>query len=329
MAHKNYFEIRAQSYYDLGLQEGRLFGRHLRDSIKEKEKEFRRYKKQLAAFEPYISITAEAFPHLAEELVGYARGAGVELIDFWLLLLEDEVVSNKHKCTTLVTNGGSLIAHNEDWSADAKNDICILKKTVDNVTILELFYLSTLGGNAASVNSHGFTHTVNSLSHKDNQLGVSRNVIARWLSETRSAESDYRTLLRIRRASGYNHNLVGPDGTIWNIECSAQKQVLTFPKSPFVHTNHFLTELFAVEATDNSDGTIQRYDCARSQAKNPMPVDSVINLLSDSSGGRKTGVFNETTIARTIVDIGHRHAYIWLLREKKRGWIKYDLDFLG
>jgi hypothetical protein len=328
MAHKNYFEIRAHNYYDLGLQKGRAFGGHLRDSIKERYKEFQRYKKYSREFQPRISASTEAFPHLAEELEGYARGAGVNVLDLWLLCLEDELMLENYKCTTLVTNGGALIAHNEDWAADARNDICILKKTVGDLTVLELFYLSTLGGNSASVNSHGFTQTINTLNHTDTQAGVPRNIIARWLSETKAPRDDYDILSRIQRSSGYNHNLVGPDGKIWNIECSARKQALAFPKYPFVHTNHFLTELSSLEDSDEDEGTVQRYDCACCAARDPMSVDLVMNLLNDSSGGLKAGVFNERTIARIIIDIENNDAYIWLLREKKRGWVKYKLDFL-
>ncbi|MCK4794345.1 MAG: hypothetical protein KAV87_62030, partial [Desulfobacteraceae bacterium] len=253
MPHKNYFEIKAKNYYDLGFQKGRLFGGFLRQSIKALKKEGSWNSKLLIRSKAPVAITRKSFPHLIEELEGYAEGADVPFDELWLLSIEDELFESKFgKCTSIITNSGLLIAHNEDWDADAKDSICVLKKTMRGQTILELFYLNTLGGNSVSVNSNGFVQAIDTLTHADKQIGVPRNVIARWLSETKSPESDYERLAALERSSGYSHSLVSVNGKIWNIECSAREEILTRPNSPFVHTNHFLTELRKLENEDNS-----------------------------------------------------------------------------
>ncbi|MGD9212021.1 MAG: C45 family autoproteolytic acyltransferase/hydrolase, partial [Desulfobacteraceae bacterium] len=244
MLHKNYYEIRAKNYFDLGFQEGQLFGVFLRQSVKQQKKLSYGDTGLLTRAKAYLKITKRMFPYLLEELEGYAEGARVPFDDLWLLSLEDELFPSMYeKCTTVITNHGLLIAHNEDWDVEAMDAICVLKKTVQGLTILELYYLNTLGGNAISVNSNGFVQTINTLTHSDTQIGVPKNIIARWLSETNDPESDFKRLEMIQRASGYSHNFCRTDGAIWNFECSAKEQILLCPNAPFIHTNHFLTRL--------------------------------------------------------------------------------------
>ena len=328
MAHENYFEIEANTYYELGLREGELFGRFLREAIAVHKTE-RSWKTALGRARSHLGITQNSFPHLIEELQGYADGAGVAFDDLWVLNLEDELFGREvDKCTSIVTNNGRLIAHNEDWDAEAENAICVLRKTLSHATTLELFYLNTLGGNAVSINSSGFVHAINTLAHTDEQVGVPRNVIARWFSETSDPESDFQEMCRLRRSAGYHHMLASLDGRIWSIECSAKKQQLSRPNAPFVHTNHFLTELAYLEDDDKGSGTLIRYGCASSRVKRSMSVNMLKGLMSDASGTRPNGIFNEKTIARMIIDFKKMMAHIWLLREEEKGWLAYDIDFV-
>jgi hypothetical protein len=327
MCHKNYFEINAKNYYELGLKEGELFGDFLQNSIEEQKSQYSWDEKLLAQSRYYLEKSRMTFPHLIEELEGYARGAGVAFDDLWILSLEEELFESGYdKCTSIITNNGLLVAHNEDWDSDSKDSICILRKNIEDLTILELFYLDTLGGNSISVNSHGFVQTVNTLTHTDRQIGVPKNIIARWLSETRDPEKDYYLLSKMKRSSGYNHNLVSINGNIWNIECSAKEQKLTKPRPPFAHTNHYLTELSRLEADDNSCGTFSRYRYASSRSRDKMSVDQIKDLMSNASEGKRLSIFNNMTIARMIIDLEKRDAYIWLLREKNKGWLRYGLN---
>jgi len=323
--HRNYFEIAADTHYELGLRKGELFGSIMRQSLKE-EKQSGSWSANLERARSYVGITAMLFPQLIEEVHGYAEGARVCFEDAWALLLEDELAEFAHeRCTTIITNGGSLIAHNEDWEVNAKESICVLRKTVGDVSILELFYVNSLGGNAISINSHGFVHAVNSLVHRDHQLGVPRNIVARWLSETKNPEVDFWTLARLPRSSGYHHNIVSPDGRIWSIECTATRQTIVKPKSPYVHTNHYLTDLAKYEGGDGIRGTRTRYRCASERVRKQMSLANVQDLLHDTSEGRSDSIFNNRTIAQMIVDVEQRTAYVWLRREDEKGWVPYPV----
>ena len=325
--HDNYYEISSRSYYDLGFQLGEMFGESLWQSVEEL-KEGNTWHRMVARSRPYRDVTAAVFPQYIQELQGYADGAGMTLDDIWVCLEEELYTPYANRCTTVITGNELLIGHNEDWDSTANDQICVLKKTVGSLTILELFYLNTLGGNAVSINSHGYIQAINSLVHTDTQIGIPRNVVARRLSETASPENDFKQLATLKRASGYSHTIAGLDGTIWNIECSAAEQILTRPATPFVHTNHYITELSRLEHGDDQYGTRIRYNRAYSLVHNEMSVSMLKRVMSDTSYGRQTGIFNERTIAGIIVDVKSLRAYIRLLREKEKGWVTYDLDFL-
>lgn len=330
MTHRNYFEIEADSYFELGARKGELFRRYSQRILRWRKRDHN-WSDSVRRAQAYLRSANDAFPHLVEELRGYAQSAQVPFDELWALSLEDEVGEFVHeKCTTVITNNGSLIAHNEDWDDDAEEAVCVLKKTIGDLRMLELYYFNTLGGNAISINSHGFVHSINSVSHSDRQVGVPKNIVARWLSETNSPESDYRRLTELKRASGYHHCLTGLDGQIWSIECSATRQVMARPKPPFVHTNHYLSELSALEGNRNDlvPGSRSRYRCASENARESMTMDSITDLASDRSEGRSRSVFNRRTIARMIVDVRRMKANIWLLREQNRGWISYDIQSL-
>ena len=326
MSHTNYHEIKADSYFDLGLKEGQLFSSQLNESI-ENKKQLKNWESKLRKSKDYFALTEEAFPHLIEELQGYAKGAGVKFEDLWALSLEDELF-DIDKCTTAITNDGKLIAHNEDWDANSKNAICVVKKSIPNLTILELFYYNTLGGNSISINSNGFVQTINTLTHTDKQNpGIPRNITARWLSETSNPINDFKRFASLQRSAGYSHNFINPQGEIWSVESSAEKKNISQVASPYVHTNHYLTDLKTLENNDNSSGTFDRYKYAIRKITKSMSLNQMKELMSDGSQGRKISLFNERTIARMIIDIENLKAYIWLLREDDKGWIDYDIDF--
>lgn len=326
MTHKHFFHINAASYYDLGLQLGERFSDELQIALEWVQSE-PEWPQKLHASQSYLVHAKRHFPHFIEELQGYATAAGVPFQHLWVLCMEDEW-DDTEKCTTWVTNNGMLVGHNEDWASDAAHAVCLLKKTIQDLTIFELYYFNTLGGNSISINSHGMVHAINSLAHRDHQVGVPRNVIARWLSESPDPQADILTLPSIPRSAGYHHTFVSTTGQLWSLECSARKQYLVYPRSPFVHTNHFLSELRSLEDDDGSFASLERYDFASSHIQNNMTPTQVQTLMNDQSQGTVCSVFNERTIARMILDLESRQAHVWMLREKHKGWLTYPLDFL-
>ncbi len=324
MTHDSYYKIAAPTHFELGLKKGELFGDSLRRSLK-KHARGGGWKRRAARAEPYLDATRERFPRLVEELEGYATGADVALADLWAWDLDDELDrGGREKCTTFVTNQGLLLGHNEDWEADAADDICVLHRTVAGESTFELYYLHTLGGSAMGVNSHGVVHAVNSVTHADHAVGVPKGVVARWIADSDSPQRVITELPTIKRSSGFHHTLATPLGFVWSIECTARQHRAEMIKTPFVHTNHYLCDAFtALDLNDDQGGTLERYKQACLHVNPHMTISASQALLSDASQGKKKSLFNRRTIARAVVDIDHMTVYIWLAREAKRGWVEY------
>lgn len=327
--HQNFYNLIAGDHYSLGLIMGKTFADYAKNALAEYARD-PQWRRKVGRAEAYLKPTYNFFPRYLEELQGYAKGAGVVFEDLWTLSLEDEAeTQRKEKCTTVITNNGKLISHNEDWNKDSEDSVCVLLKSIGETKILEIFYFNTLGGNSISINSHGFIVAVNSLEHSGRQIGVPRNVIARWLSETNNPEFDAKKLKRIPRGAAYSLNFINREGAIWNIEYTSTKVFLNEPQSPFAHTNHYLIrELKTYEANIYSSSTLDRLLSAESGVKKKMSIGDLKKLTGDMSKGSTRSIFNEKTIGRVVVDLNVKIAHIWLRREQARGWVEYRLDEL-
>lgn len=329
MAHNHFYEISAKDNYQMGIQLGELFGDIARSTL-EKKRESKTWSKKIRLSKDYYAVAQKYFSSYMEELKGYAKASRIAFEEFWPMSLEDDFdYLDVEKCTTVVTNDGRLISHNEDWAIGAQDMICVLKKTIDNLTTFELFYYNTLGGSSVSINSYGYAMMINTLTHTDRQVGVPRNVISRWLSETRNPERDFERLQEIPRSLGYNHLFANTKGEVWDIECSATKQVLIRPALPYVHANHFLSdELKSYEENDGATGTYERYEVACDVVKERMSVDEITFLNSKTSHGNRDSIMNDRTIGKIVIDLENLITKVWLRREDQLGWVDYKLDFI-
>ena len=140
---------------------------------------------------------------------------------------------------------------------------------------------------------------------------------------------DFEKLEEIKRATGYNHNLINTNGDIWNIESSSKQQVMQQPDSPFVHTNHYVSDQLKPLEAETGQTTFKRYEVANARVKPHMTEQELMELSSDQSQGPDLGIFNERTIARMVIDLERRVAKIWLAREADKGWVVYPLEFIN
>ncbi len=328
MEHANYFEVEGADPVQLGRALGTKFGHKLREYVAELEDlddaAWRRAQVLLQQTDKY-------FPKYVAELRAYADAAGVELLDLWAVTIEDELSAEaSERCTTVVTNEGRLIGHNEDWDPDASTEICILKKRTGSATSLELYYYGCpLGGVAFSISSSGYMQSINSIAHTDTQDGVPKHVIARSLSDLRFGASDLERILAVPRSSGFAHTLIDRTARLTSIECTATQQRVSKPSTPFVHTNHLLDPgLARLRVISSGGSTVQRFDDATAMVSETMDLTSMMGLVGDHSRGKSKSVFNRDTIARVIVDLDKQTAYFWLKQESEKGWVPYSIDFL-
>jgi len=322
--HTNFFCIRAKNNFDLGIEYGKLFGKYIQVSA-EKNKKLPSWKYRLNQSLLFFKATQTLFPKYIEEVKGFAQSSKVKIEELWTMMIADDLNNiTTDKCTALVTNNNSLFSFNEDWEPATKNKIWVIKKSINNFTVFELHYQTSLGGTSVSINSNGWVMGVNSMVHRDYQVGVPSLIIGRWLSDTKNPLNDFKKMPTINRALGFNHVFLHKNKGIVNIECTSQKQILTQPTSPFLHTNHYLNkQLLFLENTQNNTHTFERYKYAQRNLKKTMTTEQIIVLNSSKP------VMSDRTIAKMVIDFNTNTAKVWLLREKEKSWIDYQLDFLN
>lgn len=326
MVHKNYHVFKADSNAELGFLMGQAFSNEAKNAISIAKKD--KWDRRMEKGKIFLDITQEHFPHYIEELRGYAEGAGVAFPDLWIVSIEgDGEIQTSAKCTSIITNEGKLIGHNEDADRPGlENSVCLVKKTLGNLTTFEIYYYNTLGGNSIGVSSFGFAHALNTLFFTGNKSGIPKNVIARYLLETDDPDATIKKVITLPRVSGYNHNIIDKSGKMWNLELTADKGILTNPASPFAHSNHCLN----IESdTTNECGTMSRLEFAQNNTKRDMTINELMKLQGDTSKGPIDSICNERTIGKMIINFETMTASAWLLREKEAGWIDYPLDFIS
>lgn len=328
MKHLHYYQVKAQNHFELGYKLAQLFKKTSRELYSLLLQKVPTKQSTRNDAKHYLEITQEYFPNYIEELKGYASGLEVDFDSFWLTFLYEELNIYPEKCTSCFSSDGMIIGHNEDFPSYFENTIAIVEKTIGNMSIFELFYYNSLGGAASSINSNGFVQTINTLNHIDQQIGVPRNIIARWFSETKNPKKDYEEMKKIKRSMGYSHTICDLQGNIVSIESSGTSSKIVKPDLPFVHTNHYLTSLSRYEDKTVHGNSRDRYTEAAKQIKSIKTVEDMMKLLEYISALPSNKNRESNTIARTVFDIKNKSVWCWLAREYTKGWIEYPLRFL-
>lgn len=333
--HSHYREITAETPYEMGMALGRAFGEALQPFLKELVQLPKGAQDYLTAC---LTLTREHFPDYIKELEGYAAGAGVGMDIFWQMLLEDDIHElPQEKCTSLVTNNGRLIGHNEDWDAAAANRLFVLRRKLKGRALFELHYAGTLGGNAISLSSSGAIQMINSLKAMPLDISIPRvptNIIARYVADSDNIDTAIQRLRQIPRMGGYAHTIINTrqGGKHKLLELSqhdmAVHEILHFP---FVHANHYTTDEMLHcdrQLPERSESSRQRYAAATAGAAQQMLPEAVISLLEDTSQGPSNSLMNSRTIAGVIIDLDSRCLWVRLASEPEKQWLKYGLEFL-
>ena len=115
-------------------------------------------------------------------------------------------------------------------------------------------------------------------------------------------------------------------GSALSVESSSAGITIGRAPLPFVHTNHYLSELADMQ-TFASGSSKRRYDVAKERLSSRMTIPGIKRLMADHSRGNKS-IQSAATIGKMIVDFPHRQAEVWLKRDPKGGFTKVPLDFL-
>jgi hypothetical protein len=296
---------------------GSKMGSHFRRQIKRKlrlEREQDDWESKCEFADRYLADSQRFFPQYLDELRAYADAACVSFADLWTSSLEIDPL--RERCTTAVSPRGAFVAHSEDFDdVGSARDVFVVKKILPKVTVLELLYFYTLGGNASGVNSHGITFATNTLHSGFGERGVARNVIARFLCELRNPLKDAARLRKMPIAEGYAHTFATPGRATVSIEYSRKGVIARRVTTPYAHTNHFTTEL-VVDEMWRSKGSELRYVAAKDEARGIEGLADAKALLADRRDGPKRSIHNDDTIARLVFDQNAREMHVRLMRNR-------------
>ena len=322
--HASYLDLKAPDHRRFGEMLGRVLAKDVQEDVARAkiEKDFSEQRKKALAYLPAARRWA---PHLMEEFEGYAVGAGVTLEDVWLLTLEDEMEQLEH-CTSVLTNEGRMLAHNEDWDVPgSEHRVYVLRRRIGREETLELYYRNTLGGNAIGIGPHGMMYAVNTIDCADARVGVPRNFLARAAADARSLKEAIELLTTARRASGHAYLFMhGADYA--SVEVTATKLAAKHhPSLPFCHTNHILDPHLAAsrQTFGHYHGSEGRLRVARELVKPHMKPEALEKALEDTSHGPEKSLLNQDTVGRVLIDFDRKTFNVWLKREPEKGWVDY------
>jgi isopenicillin-N N-acyltransferase like protein len=224
---------------------------------------------------PYLEAARGRVPELVEELEGLVEGAGISLEEGLVLNCFEEVWPAE-ACTTIVH--GRFLLHAEQWYA-GHDRVGVVVGTPDYgpafVSPTCMGFLPAVGLSAA-----GFAQGIDSLSARDDRVGVPRVFVSRLALGAPGLPAAVAAACSEGRAGGYAHVLAGSGRSV-AVETTAADHDVLEPAT--VHTNHFLSPRLQDVARPPSRGSRARLERAREllHRSPPTTLEDCARLLAD------------------------------------------------
>jgi isopenicillin-N N-acyltransferase-like protein len=212
-----------------------------------------------------LAHSRATYPQFVAEIEGVADGSGLPFEELFLMVCEElwepaawhisvsmvpavpAVPMMPRGCTDLIARGpatvggATLLAHNNDLSPEAEEDLVILKV---RATDAPEFLGVSVGGLAysAGFNAAGISMTGNAVSCSDIRPGVPRLLIARAILEARRLGEAMDACLLPLRASNYNNIIADLNGEVYSMEGSATDcEPIYIEDNIMAHANHYIS----------------------------------------------------------------------------------------
>jgi isopenicillin-N N-acyltransferase like protein len=228
---------------------------------------------------PYRAAAA-ALPAYVELLEGIAAGAEVPPEELWLVNAFEEVEPALERCSTFTVlgSGVTILAHNEQWLAgDAGNLAVVVESCEDGTRLASPTVTCCLP--AVGINSHGLAQGIDSLSARDDRIGVPRVLVSRHSLAGRDLDDAAARAAVPGRAGGYAHVLARRGGEARTVETTSTRSAIL---GPGAHTNHYLDPGLARDG-DASEGSVARYERLAELLRDRPPAtpEEAMELLRD------------------------------------------------
>ncbi|MBN2156717.1 MAG: hypothetical protein JW776_11810 [Candidatus Lokiarchaeota archaeon] len=236
------------SGYDLGFQIGQLAKHHIQKTLIPENKWFME-RKNLDDSDPTflnstLALTKKYLPKYVEEMKGLADGAEVPFRDIWVINSADRETYDLETCSDIIikSSNGIIHGHNEDFNNKNSDFSYFLHIISENGTeIFSHTYPGALSGTSFAVNSHGLSITQNTLPNPNQNMGISRKVIDRWLLEAESIDDAINRINITPRSGVFSYNICSlMEHRAINVETTEFESFLTEIYKNYFHTNHYL-----------------------------------------------------------------------------------------
>lgn len=214
-----------------------------------------------ARWAPQVAVNQREAPHLAEEMYGIARGAGVSFERVFLLnsLLDLggfrylDLAAGWPGCSTFAVvaeagSGRTLVGQTYDMPAFHQDYLTLLRlKPAGGQRQLVFTFAGIVG--AAGLNEAGIAVNINYLSPLDVGQGRLHSVVVRQILDSTQLADALTPAVVPPRAGGAHFMIADRDGNVVSLETTARRFVVAYPEGNAIcHTNHYLAgELRDVE----------------------------------------------------------------------------------
>jgi isopenicillin-N N-acyltransferase like protein len=270
---------------------GRKIGSELGDLIDRSLAFYREYFAELGiqdlrtAVHPYRQAAERSFPGHVATIRAMANAAEVAEAELFAVnaceeLKEVAVPAERCSTFTAVSPGVTLLGHNEQWLAgDAENVAVVVEQPAEGITVLSPTVATCLA--AVGMNGHGGAQGIDSLTARDEQIGVPRVLVSRHSLEAAGREDAVSRAGVEGRAGGYGHVFAFRGGEAFTIETSATRLALL--DGPGAHTNHYLDRDLAELGDEPSAGSRSRLERLLQllEDESPLTREDAMAILRD------------------------------------------------
>lgn len=239
---------------------------------------------------PYRAAAA-ALPEQSALLHAIAEAADVSADELWAVNAVEELerflepaapVVERCSTFTALAPGATILGHNEMWYAgDAGNLAVVVEVGGSGGSVRHASPTVAACLPAVGMNGAGLAQGIDSLSARDDRVGIPRVLVSRHALEAGSAEDARRRATLPGRAGGYAHVFALRGGEAFTVETTAAASaVLT---GPAAHTNHYLDPGLALSAAAPSEGSLARRErlAALLHERPPATPEDAMELLRD------------------------------------------------
>lgn len=293
------FEVSGTNY-EIGFKIGKRFGENIREGFRRRKKWLENLKSLADGdfareFKGYIRAAKKHFPQYADEVRGWADGAGVPFEDLMALNMWAELTAMKRgrgegSCSTISLSDGKriILAHNEDGSAAYKGLMFWLKASPrDGRSFQTLSYPGLLPGNSPGFNDAGIVQTTNYTPAAEWRVGIPRYFLNRAIFDTGTLDEAVKVATHPARGYGNHHNLASlREQRILSLEVTPAKHQVHEVKGVYFHTNHLILEAMKDQPQFPGKSSLTRWRVLTKETENwqdatKVKVSDIIKALSN------------------------------------------------